>query len=144
MATDQRPLPLSRNELFSIFKNMRVVRSFEKLFDLIPSNLIDSQDQIDEINIYLNKGIKYKSASYTTTQDDDTIVIDGSLSPIVISFGVGFEDGKTQRIKCADDTFPCSLNGNGATIDGETSLEIFALEVVAVQFKKAENVWWII
>lgn len=49
MAVDNDPRPVLRQELARIFKNQRVIRAFEKLFDLIPPEFINQQIQIDAL-----------------------------------------------------------------------------------------------
>lgn len=51
MATTNDPRPVLRQELARVFKNQRVIRAFEKIFDLIPPEFIDQQTQIDTINL---------------------------------------------------------------------------------------------
>lgn len=48
------PRPVLRQELARVFKNQRVVRAFEKIFDLIPPEFINQQEQIDEIFLLLS------------------------------------------------------------------------------------------
>jgi hypothetical protein len=48
------PRPVLRQELARVFKNQRVIRAFEKIFDLIPPEFINQQDQIDAIVIELS------------------------------------------------------------------------------------------
>jgi hypothetical protein len=45
------PRPVLRQELAKVFKNQRVIRAFEKIFDLIPPEFIDQQEQLDAINV---------------------------------------------------------------------------------------------
>jgi hypothetical protein len=52
---DNDPRPVLRKELARVFKNQRVVRAFEKIFDLIPTEFINQQTQIDEIIIELSQ-----------------------------------------------------------------------------------------
>lgn len=51
MADTNDPRPVLRQELSRVFQNQRVVRAFEKLFDLIPQDFIDQQIQIDTISL---------------------------------------------------------------------------------------------
>lgn len=45
------PRPVLRQELARVFKNQRVIRAFEKIFDLIPPQFIDQQIQIDALDL---------------------------------------------------------------------------------------------
>jgi hypothetical protein len=45
------PRPVLRQELSRVFKNQRVIRAFEKIFDLIPPEFIDQQAQNDALNL---------------------------------------------------------------------------------------------
>lgn len=52
MAIDQNdPRPVLRQELARVFKNQRVIRAFEKIFDLIPPEFIDQQAQLDALDL---------------------------------------------------------------------------------------------
>jgi hypothetical protein len=53
MASENDPRPVLRQELARVFKNQRVIRAFEKIFDLIPPEFIDQQQQIDELTTAL-------------------------------------------------------------------------------------------
>lgn len=48
---DNDPRPVLRQELSRVFKNPRVVRAFEKIFDLIPPEFINQQVQIDALTL---------------------------------------------------------------------------------------------
>ena len=137
MTEDFRPRPPTRKELFDIFKNMRIVRAFEKLFDKIPTDL-------NSILIYLLSNVSSITSNYTTDQDDDTLIIDGSSNSVTVTLGLGFVDGKAQEFKCIDDTFPCKINGNGLLIDGDSEIDIFAYESIKTKFDKVKSTWWII
>jgi len=65
--------------------------------------------------------ITTKTADYTATIEDSTIVIDASSNTVTITLptAVGI-DGRKYNIKCIDDTFACDVDGDGTeTIDGE-------------------------
>ena len=49
MVLDQDPRLVLRQELSRIYKNQRVIRAFEKIFDLIPPEFINQQEQLDLI-----------------------------------------------------------------------------------------------
>jgi hypothetical protein len=51
MVTITDPRPVLRQELSRVFKNQRVIRAFEKIFDLIPPEFVDQQVQIDTLNL---------------------------------------------------------------------------------------------
>jgi hypothetical protein len=51
MVTITDPRPVLRQELARVFKNQRVIRAFEKIFDLIPPEFVDQQVQIDTLNL---------------------------------------------------------------------------------------------
>lgn len=51
MADINDPRPVLRQELARVFKNPRVVRAFEKIFDLIPPEFINQQIQLDTISL---------------------------------------------------------------------------------------------
>jgi hypothetical protein len=51
MALDNDPRPVLRRELERVFKNQRVIRAFEKIFELIPPEFINQQIQIDALNL---------------------------------------------------------------------------------------------
>lgn len=53
--TSNDPRPVLRKELERVFKNQRVIRAFEKIFDLIPPEFIDQQDQIDGLSSELTQ-----------------------------------------------------------------------------------------
>ena len=45
------PRPVLRQELARVFKNQRVIRAFEKIFDLIPPEFLDQQAQLDTLGL---------------------------------------------------------------------------------------------
>jgi hypothetical protein len=45
------PRPVLRKELARVFQNQRVIRAFEKIFDLIPPEFINQQVQIDALDL---------------------------------------------------------------------------------------------
>jgi hypothetical protein len=51
MVSENDPRPVLRQELARVFKNQRVIRAFEKIFDLIPPEFISQQIQIDTIGL---------------------------------------------------------------------------------------------
>jgi hypothetical protein len=51
MALDNDPRPVLRKELSRVFQNQRVIRAFEKIFDLIPPEFINQQVQIDALSL---------------------------------------------------------------------------------------------
>ena len=64
MAIDSNdPRPVLRQELARVFKNQRVIRAFEKIFDLIPPEFIDQQAQIDAINLISAVGASQSNAA---------------------------------------------------------------------------------
>lgn len=64
MAVDSNdPRPVLRQELARVFKNQRVIRAFEKIFDLIPPEFIDQQAQIDAINLISAVGATQANAA---------------------------------------------------------------------------------
>ena len=55
MADINDPRPVLRQELARVFKNQRVIRAFEKIFDLIPPEFIDQQQQIDDLSALITE-----------------------------------------------------------------------------------------
>ena len=55
-ADENDPRPVLRKELSRVFQNQRVVRAFEKIFDLVPPEFINQQVQIDTINLAAELG----------------------------------------------------------------------------------------
>jgi hypothetical protein len=52
MAIDNSdPRPVLRKELARVFKNQRVIRAFEKIFDLVPPEFINQQIQLETLNL---------------------------------------------------------------------------------------------
>lgn len=49
MALENDPRPVLRQELARVFKNQRVIRAFEQIFDLVPPEFINQQLQIDAL-----------------------------------------------------------------------------------------------
>lgn len=45
------PRPVLRAELAKVFKNQRVIRAFEQIFDLVPPEFINQQTQIDSLTL---------------------------------------------------------------------------------------------
>lgn len=57
MAIDNNdPRPVLRKELSRVFQNQRVVRAFEKIFDLVPPEFINQQVQLDTVNLIAELG----------------------------------------------------------------------------------------
>lgn len=51
MVSENDPRPVLRKELARVFQNQRVIRAFEKIFDLIPPEFINQQTQLDALNL---------------------------------------------------------------------------------------------
>lgn len=51
MVTNTDPRPVLRQELDRVFKNQRVIRAFENIFDLIPPEFINQQTQLDALDL---------------------------------------------------------------------------------------------
>jgi hypothetical protein len=66
--TENDPRPVLRQELARVFKNQRVIRAFEKIFDLIPPEFNNQQDQIDQLFIIFS-GIDNELSQAPTISD---------------------------------------------------------------------------
>lgn len=64
--TGDQPRPLTREELFALFKTQRAVRAFEELFDLVPDELVILQDNIEAAT--LEAGAAYAQANEAIAQ----------------------------------------------------------------------------
>lgn len=64
--TNDQPRPLTREELFSLFKTQRAVRAFEELFNLVPDELVILQDNIEAAT--LEAGAAYSQANEALAQ----------------------------------------------------------------------------
>ena len=76
-----------------------------------------------------------KTADYTTTINDHTILIDGSSESVTITArtAVGIA-GKEFKMKCTDDTYDCTLKGTGGeTIDESLTQAIYLDEEMTLQ-----------
>jgi len=76
-----------------------------------------------------------KTANYTTTINDHTILIDGSSESVTITArtAVGIA-GREFKMKCIDDTYDCFLDGTDSqTIDGSLIQAIYLDEEMTLQ-----------
>lgn len=81
MSTIDDPRPLTRKELASFLPNMRAVRAFEKLFEIIPPD-------INDLNTYLDA---VRTQSINVTADHDAgignflILVDATTGPVTVT-----------------------------------------------------------
>lgn len=82
-----------------------------------------------------NLPIATKTNDYTITTSDYTILLDGSSNTVTATLptAVGIA-GRIFNIKCIDDTFTCTAQGNGSeTIDDDASVTLIKRETITVQ-----------
>lgn len=100
MAIENDPRPVLRQELSRIFKNQRVIRAFEKIFDLIPPQFIDQQVQLDALNLI---------SAVAESQSTEALAAINRLSSAVETLAMApanvppqAQDGLEPRIEFAD------------------------------------------
>lgn len=81
MSTDNDPRPLTRKELRSFLPSERAVRAFERLFDLIPPDLNDINNYLDEIK---TQPVNV-TANYEIQPGNYIILVDATAGPITIT-----------------------------------------------------------
>lgn len=92
-----------------------------------------------------NKPISTKTADYTLTINDYTILLDGTSNTVTATLPTAVGNtGRIYFIKCIDDTFTTDIATNGAEeIDGDNAnIELINMETIALQSDGAN--WWII
>lgn len=63
-------------------------------------------------------GIRTESSNYTATAADHAIFMDATSNIVIITLPSNPSHEQIYHIKCIDDTFTCSITGNGNNIDG--------------------------
>lgn len=94
MVTDNDPRPVLRKELARVFTNQRVIRAFEKIFDLIPPEFISQQTQIDALLLI---------SEVATAQSNEAIAAITRLSSVLETLAVAPPDATPQS---TDDLSP--------------------------------------
>lgn len=129
MATED-PRPLTRKELAEFLPNQRAIRAFEKLFDLIPADLVELQIAISEAMLSaLDAAAKADAALYDarvisvqvgayTTATSEKVLAGGNT----ITLNGTPDDLEFVTVTAA--TGAVVLDGNGRDISGRPSLTI--------------------
>ncbi len=86
--------------------------------------------------------ISTKTNDYTLTDNDRTIIADGSINSVTIYLPLAPVTGIVYNIKCKDSTHLVTINGNGKTIDSSNTINLIKHETISVQYDGTE--WWII
>lgn len=81
MVSETDPRPVLRQELTRVFKNQRVIRAFEKIFDLIPPEFINQQVQLDAVNLIGELASSQAVAAITAIEQLAAAVDRLALSP---------------------------------------------------------------
>jgi hypothetical protein len=110
------PRPLLRKEFARFLPDHRAIRAFEKLFDLIPDNLIELQEEIE----------KLKFDVFVVTQDHTTgkneVVVCNNVDPISVTLNPSPEVGERAIVKRRG-----ALVTIVGTIDGEADVVLEAM-----------------
>jgi hypothetical protein len=101
------PRPPIRQELSRFLPDQRSIRAFEKLFDRIPADLTDIQEQIDVINAELDvinaeiDALQYDvyivTANHTTAKNE--VIICKNTGPITVTLNTSPEISERAIIK---------------------------------------------
>ena len=95
MTLTDDPRPVLRKELARVFKNQRVIRAFEKIFDLVPPEFINQQIQIDAINLI---------SEVAAAQSNEAVAAISRLSSALENLAVGPPDSPI--VQLPDDNAP--------------------------------------
>lgn len=75
------PRPLTRAELAEFLPTQRAIRAFEKLFDIIPPDLIEINTYLDAIRLQPNN----VNADYTVPDGNFLVLVDATTAPVTIT-----------------------------------------------------------
>jgi hypothetical protein len=79
--------------------------------------------------------ISVKTADYTLTDTDFTILADASNNAVTITLPLIPTQGQVYNIKCINSTFVCTIARNGNTIDElDSDLNVVATNSVTIQY----------
>lgn len=77
------PKPLTRKELAEFLPNQRAVRAFEKLFDLVPNNLVSQQIQIEALEIVSSLAVANSNEAISALENLTSAITALALAPKV-------------------------------------------------------------
>lgn len=100
MVTSTDPRPVLRQELARVFKNQRVIRAFEKIFDLIPPEFINQQVQLDTLSLIAELGASQSTEAIASVMRLSAAIEQLALSPP--SVDQLLSDDLTPRAELAD------------------------------------------
>lgn len=101
--------------------------------------------------VFLYGGVSHKAQTVTgaggspdLTLDGTqyTVLLDGGSNTATVNFDAAPKTGQVYNLKCIDDTNTCTVNPNGKTIDGGSSIVLIQDESITVHYDGTE--WWII
>jgi len=88
------------------------------------------------------KAIAIKSAAYTLTENDRTIIIDGSSAAVTITLPAAPNTGQVYNLKSKDSTSTVTIARNAKNIEGAASdLTLATLGKVTLQYDGVDS-WW--
>ena len=118
------------------------VSNFNKNLSASDTDIQLALDTLDNLEV-LTKPIVKKTADYTATNSDYTILVDTSSSAVTIDLPASPDTGKILNIKVTDATNTITVDGNGKSVDGTATPQTYILhESITVQYDGTE--WWII
>jgi hypothetical protein len=96
-----------------------------------------------EIDAFMvqNPAIAIKTADYTITASDGTILASASIGPLTIKLPAAPSNGHKYTIKCTNNDYACTIGRNGKTIDGDT-FDLNLLINVAMTLQYANSYGW--
>lgn len=100
------PRPLTRNELAEFLPNQRAIRAFEKLFDLIPSEL----DNLSVEQSLLLSLQSVRSEISQLKQELESLKISSQLAPRPLSGEVNYLRNELEKIKVLIQSIPQPIN----------------------------------
>lgn len=117
------PRPLTRDELAMFLPNQRAIRAFEKLFDLIPSELLSidiritqNEGDIDDLQLLIPT-LESVDSDHTTSKNE--IVVCNNISPSIVTLNTSPLERETVTVVRRD--APVTIIG---PVNGGASIKI--------------------
>lgn len=140
---DYRPTLVLRRELEKVFTDFRTIRAFEDLFSISSIN-IDSDDNANTLSLiqkYLLANVGTVITSGETSDVTDSVLVRATTSDITITMHDGALTGKIIPISVIEGPYKCIVDGNGNTIAGDSTFDLYAGESLILQADE-NNDWW--
>ena len=84
------------------------------------------------------KETSIKTADYSLTVSDYSIAVNAVANTVDIEYPASPESGREYNVACIDSTYAVTLDFNGKTLAGDSTLQIYEGENLTLQFNGTE------